>query len=269
MASLGGGVRTRTLDGGKGPKVRTGRSSITRAVIVAWLAGQATALAAVDLVLQPREPVVRRTAKVRVDVIAFATTAQTEQVGAIDLVLAWPSDALVVGRPAAPAGLWLIEGFPVNADGLNDGVTVSFVDLPNNDGDAVYTALASPVAPIPVTQAGRLLTTLTFEAAAPSDDATVAFIAAFGMFSRTRVLDGVQANRNITGDISSVATIRILPCAGDVDLDGETGLADLGALFGQWGASVPAGSGADLDGNGVIGADDLSVLFADWGCGAE
>ena len=61
-----------------------------------------------------------------------------------------------------------------------------------------------------------------------------------------------------------------LSCPGDLDGDGDTDHADLGALLGAW-DSQPGdphwNENADLDGNGHIGHGDLGILLGDWGCG--
>jgi hypothetical protein len=60
------------------------------------------------------------------------------------------------------------------------------------------------------------------------------------------------------------------PCGGDVDCDGDTDHADLGALLGAW-DSQPGdpnwNPAADLDADGHVGHGDLGILLADWGCG--
>ncbi len=55
-------------------------------------------------------------------------------------------------------------------------------------------------------------------------------------------------------------------CAGDIDLDGATGAADFGILIGNFGHSVPPGTGGDLDGDGVVGAGDFGIFIPDFGC---
>ena len=59
-------------------------------------------------------------------------------------------------------------------------------------------------------------------------------------------------------------------CVGDVDGDGDTDHADLGALLSAW-SSQPGdpnwNPNADLDGDGQVGHGDLGILLGDWGCG--
>ena len=50
---------------------------------------------------------------------------------------------------------------------------------------------------------------------------------------------------------------------GDLDGDGSTGGADLGALLGNWGAC--SGCAADLNGDGNVDGADLGILLACWG----
>jgi hypothetical protein len=70
--------------------------------------------------------------------------------------------------------------------------------------------------------------------------------------------------------IVDMGSYEYQPCGGDVDCDGDTDHADLGALLSAW-CSVEGDSNwnanADLDGDGHIGQGDLGILLADWGCG--
>jgi hypothetical protein len=60
------------------------------------------------------------------------------------------------------------------------------------------------------------------------------------------------------------------PCPGDIDGDGDTDHADLGALLGAW-DSEPGDANwnpdADLDGDGHVSHADLGILLGDWSCG--
>jgi chitinase len=51
-------------------------------------------------------------------------------------------------------------------------------------------------------------------------------------------------------------------CAGDLDGDDDTDLADLGVLL----ASYDIDGGGDLNGDGNTDLSDLGILLADWGC---
>jgi hypothetical protein len=51
------------------------------------------------------------------------------------------------------------------------------------------------------------------------------------------------------------------------DVNGDFGVdaADLSVLLGQFGQSVPAGTGADMNGDGLVNSADLSVLLGSFG----
>jgi len=54
-----------------------------------------------------------------------------------------------------------------------------------------------------------------------------------------------------------------VPCAEDVDGDGEIGVNDLLEIIGTWGPCQ--GCGGDVDGSGDVGVDDLLAVIAAWG----
>jgi hypothetical protein len=53
--------------------------------------------------------------------------------------------------------------------------------------------------------------------------------------------------------------------AGDFNLDGQVGSADLAWLLAVWGSTLPGWSFADLDRDGQIGSSDLTLLLSRWG----
>ena len=55
-------------------------------------------------------------------------------------------------------------------------------------------------------------------------------------------------------------------CAGDLDGDGDTDLADLGILLADFGCAAPGPCAGDLDGDGDTDLADLGILLADFGC---
>ena len=57
-----------------------------------------------------------------------------------------------------------------------------------------------------------------------------------------------------------------IPCAGDLDGDGDTDLADLGILLADFGCASPGPCPGDLDGDGDTDLADLGILLADFGC---
>lgn len=54
-------------------------------------------------------------------------------------------------------------------------------------------------------------------------------------------------------------------CPGDTNGDNLVNGADLSVLLGQFGQSVPSGTGADFNGDGVVNGADLSVLLGQFG----
>ena len=62
----------------------------------------------------------------------------------------------------------------------------------------------------------------------------------------------------------TILVVPAMPCAGDLDLDGNVGQIDLAILLGAWGTDgSPAG--ADLTEDGVVSAPDLAILLGAWG----
>jgi hypothetical protein len=55
-------------------------------------------------------------------------------------------------------------------------------------------------------------------------------------------------------------------CAGDLDGDGDTDLADLGILLADFGCLPPPNCPGDLDNDGDTDLADLGILLADFGC---
>jgi hypothetical protein len=56
-------------------------------------------------------------------------------------------------------------------------------------------------------------------------------------------------------------------CIADVTMDGRTNMADLAALFANFGQTVPpANPNADLNKDGRVDLDDISIFLADYGC---
>ncbi len=63
-------------------------------------------------------------------------------------------------------------------------------------------------------------------------------------------------------DTPGIANLNCgLPCAGDVNLDGNVDAQDLSAVLANWNGS---GSG-DINGDGTVGGADLSAVLANWG----
>lgn len=153
--------------------------------------------------------------QVTIQIIARSSASQC--INGMDMILIWdPTYLQLTGTSQAGAGYnWLIAGFLPDPDGLNTDIT---------DGEALFTALASPGSPAFAVPGGLVVTTLLFDAVAPTAGTTVEFAATRGAFGRTQVLCG----GNVTGDISSVATVSILPCIfGDSNCDGVVNNFDI------------------------------------------
>ncbi len=200
----------------------------------------------VDLSYVPAFDVVR--VNDLLDVRFYAASAGTapQDVGAIDVILNWDPACLdLVGADASGAGYaWFISGFLPDPDGIN-------ADL--HDGDALYTVMAQPGNPAYATPSpGLHVTTLRFRALAVTSGTALAFTSAMGVYGRTRVLEYEPANSNVTGDISSIAMIKVIqlcsPLVGDVNLTGGVDLDDLAAV-------VPVLLGEDLDPTHMAAAD--------------
>ncbi len=63
--------------------------------------------------------------------------------------------------------------------------------------------------------------------------------------------------------LSLFSGLVFIPCAGDIDGDGEVGILDFLDLLGAWGPNP--GHAADLDGDGVVGIIDFLSLLGAWG----
>src|SRR5690606_37921925 len=103
----------------------------------------------------------------------------------------------------------------------------------------------------------------------PGDAYTVlefgSVIGAFGAIE----LDPALVAKN--ADVSTLlidGTIRIPApnCAGDVNIDGSTNVADFTILAGSFGSAVTPGTDGDLNGDGLVNAADFVILAGDFGC---
>ena len=74
---------------------------------------------------------------------------------------------------------------------------------------------------------------------------------------------------SVTTTSAEVLDVELTPmgCAGDLDGDGDTDLADLGILLADFGCAAPGPCAGDLDGDGDTDLADLGILLADFGCG--
>lgn len=68
--------------------------------------------------------------------------------------------------------------------------------------------------------------------------------------------------------LNQVVDILATPCAGDLDVDADTDLSDLGAILSNYGCISGASKClGDLDGNGTVDLADLGAVLSDYGCG--
>ncbi len=213
---------------------------------------------------------------VEINLIVQAEGAGPEPFAALDAILDWdPGFLLLLGVDDSNAGAtFFISGFLPDPDGINDSLA---------DGDAIYTALAPPGAPVdaPPAPDDLIVTTFQFAALAPTPETLLAFTPASGRFGQTRVLiNGVD----ITGTIGGPAAVEILPADG-----GACCFGDGSCLFLTESACDTAGGSWagpdtdcadndddgfadacdpcrwDLDNDGDVGPADLATLLAAWG----
>ena len=73
-----------------------------------------------------------------------------------------------------------------------------------------------------------------------------------------------MAITNWDSNVGNYVYYNQLPCAGDLDGDGDTDLSDLAFLLAEYGCT--SNCTADLDDDGDVDLSDLAVLLADYGC---
>ena len=164
-----------------------------------------SARADVDLGWFPTEQEVEVGDIVVVQFIA-ASDEFTSVVGAIQAILSWdPTKLRLIGKDDADNTFeWLLSSFPA---GFELNATVE-------DGDALYMALSQFQDLVFVPTSGIVVTTMLFEAIAPTDSPTVLTILPQVGVVETKVLGGIGANVDITGTLGS-ATIAI---GGDIPI---------------------------------------------------
>jgi len=85
------------------------------------------------------------------------------------------------------------------------------------------------------------------------------------------IADGSVFDAGVVNQVC-ISLVPVEPCAGDVDGDGATSLADFTALASNFGASgLPHGNGeslalGDIDDDGDVDLADFTVLSGDFGC---
>ena len=210
----------------------------------------------VDLALTPGSQIVTIGDTVEVQLFALASGTQNIDFAAIDALLDYdPNFLLLTGVDDTNATEnWFASSFLPDPDGINNSIA---------DGDAIYTALSAPGIPAVAPPAGTLVTTLQFVALQETLGTPVSFLPAMGVFGSTAVYSYHQAGVELTGDINSVAMVRVIApptqfCLGEPSACPCSNPGGFGA-----GCQNSTGLGAILSSSGStsVSADDL-VLHA-------
>jgi hypothetical protein len=144
----------------------------------------------VDMSLTPSTQNVTPGCVACVDVVL--STAGTSAVSAVDVIISWdPAEVSLVQAVPNPAYSWLATGFLNDPDGINDDVT---------DGQALYTALASPLSPISVPPSANIV---TFQFMVIGD-AEIEVLPSLGTFGVTKVV-GTSPGEILTGVLPGAA----------------------------------------------------------------
>ncbi len=249
-------------------------------LIVATISGLSLAPRAeaeVDLLFDPpmQTVLLSEDDTVEINLVAHSADGTEQMFNALDAILVWDPTVLeLLGVDDGNADVaWFVFGFLNDPDGINEGISDPPMGVPDNDGDAIFTALAPPGSPASTGPGDIVITTLLFRALQPTPSTVVQFLPTLGEFGETRVLQG--KNVNITGDISATATVAIVKgtCFADFDHNGQVDASDLASLLGAWGPCpepcVPDEPSetcpADLDPNCNVAAFDLALLLGAWG----
>ncbi|MGB0715472.1 MAG: hypothetical protein ACPGXK_06320 [Phycisphaerae bacterium] len=113
---------------------------------------------------------------------------------AVEAILAWDQSKIeLLGASQEDAeDNWFVTGFLDDPDGINDPGGSAF----ENDGNALFTALAPPDSPVAVDANGTTVTTLHFRLLETPSNDSVTILPSLGMFGVTRIL-GVDPGRNV------------------------------------------------------------------------
>lgn len=168
-------------------------------------------LCQVALDLQPDYQEVYVGQTVSIELWAVSETSTTEYTSAMDICLLWdPVYMNPLSFTNVGAGYsWFQSGF-LYPGGPNASLS---------DGDAVWTAFASPGNPAPIPPAGLKVTTFQFQSLAGTASTVLNIPPNVGPYT-TVVYDGFIPNTPITGAIDPGAIVKIIPVAtvyGNVD----------------------------------------------------
>lgn len=226
-----------------------------------------SAPAAVDLQLAPPAAPVRVGDVFQVELVGRATGPSAEQIAAADVIFAWDASVLrLTDATAWPGAPWILEGFP--GVPLNAGVVHPFLDIPANDGDALFQALAAPGLSLtfPVA-ASTPFVQFEFEALSASPSTEIRLLAEASGFT-TRVL--TVGNINRTGALSDTGGFVVLHPLGDMNCDGAITVGDIAPFV--LALTDPAGyvanfpdcaiENGDVSGDGQVTVSDIDSFVA-------
>jgi len=184
--------------------------------------------AQVDLLFQPTEQTMAVDSVAEISLIAH--TAAPEQFVAVCALLSWDPGTLELLSADGGGFPWFVFGFLPDPDGIN---------LDTTDGEALFTALAPPGTPAG-TPPDIVVTTLRFKVLA---EGVVSLVPMAGAFGETRVISTVPGVE-ITGDISSTATVRVNAPSFCYGLDGSLAFCPCANPgLPESGCDIPAGTG--------------------------
>lgn len=215
----------------------------------------------VDLSFTPVSQVVSVGDTVDVQLVASSAGLISQGVVAIDAILDWDPSVIqlqeIVGGGGVP---WFVSDFLADPSGINDDLT---------DGDALYTALASPGMPVMVPPTpGVVVATFRFVAVAESPGTEVGLLPTLGDFGMTQVL--FLFAEDVTGDTSGIATVVVGSAGigfmrGDANHDGTLNIADaiwiLNYLF-QDAAVPPCFDASDANDDGGVDIGDAIYVIS-------
>ena len=216
------------------------------------LAPQATAQLA-DLKFFPMETTVEVGDHVDIQIVVIASSLTDVDFSAIDAVLDYDPNFLLLlsNDDTLAAEAWFASAFLPDPDGINTDIT---------DGDAIYTALAAPGPPAVAPPGGAIVTTLRFVALQSTPLTTLSFAPTMGVYGETQVFAYGTPGAVVTGDISGVAKIHIVPepepfCFGELNCP-CTNLGGPGE-----GCANSTGVGAILTATGSVSVVNDNLVF--------
>ncbi len=211
----------------------------------------------IDVILNLDSPRVEVGQLVEIDIVVRSSGPASQPFVTIESLFDWDPSALrLLGIDDSGAGAeWLLSDFLPEQDDVNDDI---------DDGCALHSAVAAlgSSETAPSTPEGLIVTTLRFVALTEINATEVRLVDEIGLFARTRVI--ASGPTFVTGDISSTATLTILPgCPADLDGNGAVGIDDFDSLLDQWGTDPGGPPDFDFDGN--VGIVDFLLLLSLWG----